>query len=54
MLRRCGYKLWARISSPSLPVDVMDKEDELWVNVIAAVVVKVGRRRGLTVAVSGM
>jgi hypothetical protein len=32
----------------------MDRDDELWVNVVAAVVVKVGRRCGLAVAVSGM
>jgi hypothetical protein len=32
----------------------MDRDGELWVNIVAAVVVKVGRRCGLAIAVSGM
>jgi hypothetical protein len=54
MLRWCGYKLQARISLPSLPVDVMDRDDELWFNIVTTVVVKASWRCGLAVAVSGM
>jgi hypothetical protein len=54
MFRRCSYKLHARISSLSSRVDALDRDDELWVNIVTAVVIKVGRRCSLIVIVSGM